>query len=283
MLASLIAVLLTFPLSVSAFSECKMPDQTQSPLRGKPFTVPEATKAMMVSGYSAQAEVQRRQPLRALIWNIYKAKRSDLWSVAGELSQQNHFALFQEAIFEPAALQHYCSRFPYRFVSAISFWQTNSFGTGISTGAVFSEVQRIFQRSRWREPFVNTPKVALLTKYRISGVEDQTLLMVNIHGINFVLDKGLRDQLDALAGVIAEHKGPVIVGGDFNTHTTGRKRILNGFAKTLGLQHLDLEFDERNMKLDHVLVRGVHVTRAYLLNHVRASDHKPIQLEFQLL
>lgn len=283
MLAQIVAIFLAFPFSAEAFSECQMPDENKTPIRGKPFTVPPSSEAVLVSGHSLDAEVPRQEPLRALIWNIYKAKRDDLWNVASALSQQNHFALFQEAIFEPSALQNYCSHFPYRFVSAISFWQKNSFGTGISTGAVFSEVQRIFQRSSWREPFVNTPKVALLTKYRIANGPDETLLMVNIHGINFVLDKGLQDQLDVLALQIEKHNGPVVVGGDFNTHTAGRKRILRKFASRLGLQHLDLEFDKRNLKLDHILVRGVSVSRAYLLNHIRASDHKPIQLEFQIL
>ena len=68
-----------------------------------------------------------------------------------------------------------------------------------------------------REPWIRTPKAVGITEFALTDSQ-QTLAVVNIHGINFTLGVGdFARQLADIRSVIEAHEGPVIVAGDFNT------------------------------------------------------------------
>lgn len=136
-----------------------------------------------------------------------------------------------------------------------------------------------------REPWLGTQKAMLVTEYGLVG-EDQTLLVVNIHGVNFSIGaRELRRQIDSAAAIIAAHDGPVLFSGDFNTWRAGRARLLDDAAGRLGLAPLSYAADYRKrflgFPLDHIYTRGLEAVNATSYD-VRSSDHNPMSVELRL-
>ena len=135
------------------------------------------------------------------------------------------------------------------------------------------------------EPWFGTRKATLITEYALSGTGD-TLLVVNIHGINFALGiSDLEQQFAQAKAVIAEHEGPVVVSGDFNTWRRQRARVLEDMLGALGLTALDFDVDHRKRffgwALDHIYVRGLYSEYATTLQS-DASDHNPMTVRLRL-
>jgi endonuclease/exonuclease/phosphatase (EEP) superfamily protein YafD len=135
------------------------------------------------------------------------------------------------------------------------------------------------------EPWFGTRKATLITEYALSGTAD-TLLVVNIHGINFALGiSDLEEQFAQAKAVIAEHEGPVVVSGDFNTWRRQRALVLEDMLGALGLTALDFDVDHRKRffgwALDHIYVRGLYSEYATTLQS-DASDHNPMAVRLRL-
>lgn len=136
------------------------------------------------------------------------------------------------------------------------------------------------------EPWFGTRKATLITEYGLSGT-NRTLLVVNIHGINFTV--GLRDlenQFAQALAVIDAHDGPVVVSGDFNTWRSQRAKVLEDMLAGLGLTALEYDVDHRKRffgwALDHIYVRGFHSEYATTINST-ASDHNPMAVRLSLV
>jgi len=135
------------------------------------------------------------------------------------------------------------------------------------------------------EPWFGTRKATLVTEYALSGT-DRTLLVVNIHGINFALGiSDLQNQFAQAKAVIAAHDGPVVFSGDFNTWRSQRAKMLADMLAELGLTALDFDVDHRKRffgwALDHIYVRGLYSEFATTLQS-DASDHNPMTVRLRL-
>jgi len=109
----------------------------------------------------------------------------------------------------------------------------------------------------------------------------QTLAVANVHAINFSLSLDTyRAQLTALADVLAEHDGPIVLGGDLNTWTDSRAQVVREIAGRLGLVEATHAEDGRTLflgnQVDHVLVRGLEVVASKAMA-VTSSDHNPVE------
>jgi endonuclease/exonuclease/phosphatase (EEP) superfamily protein YafD len=107
-----------------------------------------------------------------------------------------------------------------------------------------------------------------------------------VHAVNFTLGTSrLREQLEAVAAVLARHDGPVILAGDFNTWSVARRRAVDAIALRLGLRAVSLDPDERSRFLgepvDQIYYRGL-VPGAASAVPVRSSDHNPVSAVFRL-
>lgn len=140
------------------------------------------------------------------------------------------------------------------------------------------------------EPLIRTPKAALITEYALAWSQ-QTLMLVNVHGINFVRSRKFQAQLHQIAAHISHHRGPLILLGDFNTWSGVRMEKLWSLANRLELQQVEFAPDcHRRIKrflgsdpLDHVFYRGL----AVIAENTRVlptstSDHRPLCVEFCL-
>jgi endonuclease/exonuclease/phosphatase (EEP) superfamily protein YafD len=125
------------------------------------------------------------------------------------------------------------------------------------------------------------PKAALVTEYRLQDRRD-TLLVANVHAINFTPGTAhFQRQLRSIVTSLTEHRGPLILSGDFNTWRGKRLRILQQLCADLELCDLPFEHDHRRQAfgfaLDHIFYRGL-THKSGVISRVYSSDHNPISV-----
>jgi endonuclease/exonuclease/phosphatase (EEP) superfamily protein YafD len=137
-----------------------------------------------------------------------------------------------------------------------------------------------------KEPITRIPKSILITRYPISG-NPQGLLVANIHGINFTLGyKAFQTQCDRLESLLAVHRGPMIVSGDFNTWNQGRMSRVEAMAQRLNLSAVPFRENVKTkffgQYVDHVYYRGLETINKTTFN-VATSDHNPLSVVFKVV
>ncbi len=213
--------------------------------------------------------------IRVLSWNIHKLQHADLPADLAKLATKHDLILLQEAVLQPSmreALEN--EGFSWQMADAFTI-------KGLDRGVlVAARIAPVDGRAMFtREPLFPLPKSAIVTRYRLAGREEK-LAVANLHGINFSLGLGrFREQLDAVAKELADHEGPMILGGDFNTWSLRRDNALGEVTKRLGLTAVVLAPDDRRRAfgrhLDYLFVRGFAVEEASS-PAVKSSDHNPI-------
>ena len=84
--------------------------------------------------------------------------------------------------------------------------------------------------------------------------------------------------------MLAEHDGPIVLGGDLNTWTDDRAQVVREIAVRLGLVEATYAEDGRTLflgdQVDHILVRGLDVVASSAMA-VTLSDHNPVDAVFR--
>ena len=111
------------------------------------------------------------------------------------------------------------------------------------------------------------------------------MAVVNVHALNFTL--GVSDfarQIAKIESVLADHDGPVILAGDFNTWRARRFEIVQALSESLGLKELSFEEDNRvksfGWVVDRIYLRGLIAVEAKI-DIVDSSDHNPMSVTLQ--
>jgi endonuclease/exonuclease/phosphatase (EEP) superfamily protein YafD len=238
--------------------------------------------ALLVAGTRTNAPAQHTalaETFRLLVWNVQKGT-SDAW--LGDfrtLSSGSDLVLLQEAKLHDEFSSGIAALPRWDMVQA---WQWRRQPTGVLTA---SDALPLSVRAlEHREPLLRTDKSALVTEYRIAG-SAQTLMVANIHAINFTVDtRAFREQLFAVADLFDEHEGPVILSGDLNTWRAERQAIVEEIADALALTAVHFEGPRKQFRqypLDHVYYRGLEPLEA-AVTEVDSSDHNPLQVTFRV-
>lgn len=153
--------------------------------------------------------------------------------------------------------------------------------------------------TKYREFGVTAPKVSLVTEYPLPTGEK--LLAVNVHLLNFEAWslKKISHQLEDLKKMMADHQGPIVMAGDFNTWNQKRLDLVKAVARDVKLKEVT-DFPEgrttgdtksefwnkalgvdRALPLDRVFFLGFDPTSARVLNY-DTSDHRPILVKLKL-
>jgi len=285
-LAGFLTVLLVCYL-VFHFSGCvAIPDQSLVVTGGKGevhAAIDGSCGPLMQPARSAALQATAIDPhgFSVLSWNAHKGADSgwqaDLLSFAGKVD----FVLLQEASLDQRLLR-LLDRLNREWLMGVAF-QKGATDIGILSAGKVPALAYCSQRSP--EPLIFIPKVALAAIYPLAGM-NRELLVVNVHVVNFTLDNEVvRQQIEALQGLIREHAGPVIIAGDFNTWSKSRSDVVAAEMKKLGLQPVSFSPDNRVEFFDHtvdaVYYRGLEVTEASSYP-VRSSDHNPLEVHFKL-
>ena len=214
-----------------------------------------------------------------LSWNIKKGSARQWSDDLVAVGAGRELVLIQEAVVGP------------KLSESILGLNYRAFAPGYRTGNQLSGVMTLSSSPPLThcnltndEPWLQTPKATAVTEYGLKGTE-QTLVVVNIHAINFSLGvEDFRRQIDQIRWVLGSHTGPVILSGDFNTWRPARQAIVETLAEELNLDAVDFEEDHRTrffgQTLDHLYVRGLTLTASSTYK-VESSDHNPLAAELR--
>lgn len=264
-------------LSTSSLSAIECPPSSQCSLS---YDIPEADDVLHKRGHAQRENLQYGNPLQVLVWNVYKGQKDGLLNDLAQLSQKMDLMILQESMLNDDFGNTFDQVEGMAWHTALSFYEDNV-GTGVATGTRIAASQVDFIRSEAREPFIKTPKMIITANLPIEGNKN-SLLVANIHGINFVSTASFKSHMDQLFERLSTHQGPIVLGGDFNTWNNGRKKYLLKKAEQERLIWLELASDKRKLVLDHLFVRNINVHQARLLTDYNTSDHLPLYLEMSL-
>jgi endonuclease/exonuclease/phosphatase (EEP) superfamily protein YafD len=136
---------------------------------------------------------------------------------------------------------------------------------------------------KYPEPFLKTPKVALVQKFPLAG-QDCQLLVINIHATLIRSVKATIEEMQHIISFLPHHDGPVIFAGDFNTFSSKYLTAICQELKAYGLNLVPIENDPRakTQALDQVFVRDLKVISIKIEDTYLNSDHFPIFLTVSL-
>lgn len=222
--------------------------------------------------------------LKVAVWNMYKGKNKSWAKDFKELTDNSDFFIGQETFLNEKMENSFAKLTDSEVVSATSFFWKKKTRTGVATISKVQSNKRIYLKSRYREPIVRTPKVALITTYSLENGEE--LLIANIHAVNFVSSRKLMHQIRQISEEIINHQGPIIFAGDFNTWTKKKTRRLKRMLSSYGLKEITYPREEDNRMrfngkvLDFIFYKGLELRESKVLGHIQGADHKPLTATF---
>jgi len=270
--------------SAAMLASCASPG-TPSPGYQLPDVSAELTHADICAESLAGAAVPGYTELDSndieiLNWNIQKGGnplwRDDLASIA----EQADLILFQEAALHTEDWGDLTSSLHRSFAPG---YRSKKSLTGVMTVSAAQPLTQCNLVSH--EPWLRSPKATMISEYGLTDT-DETLLVVNVHSVNFTFGiRDFRNQINEIQRVVEEHSGPVVLSGDFNTWRGRRSAIVQQVANSLGLEKLEFAEDYRKrvfgQVLDHIYVRGFQVLQA-TTRQVQTSDHNPMSVRLSL-
>lgn len=238
-------------------------------------------------GNPSSPAVALNSEITVLVWNIYKGKIVGWEEDFRELSKNSDILILQEAFINPRMKRVFNSMENHSFVMATAWEDTKYSNTksGVATASKVKTYDYSWQRSLYREPIVKTPKMTLFTEYKIKNSR-KTLLVGNIHGINFVSTSKLEHMLKEAAKRLVEHDGPTIIAGDFNTWNDYKTYAMNKIFESIGMRAVSFSPDGRKKFrgniLDHIWVKDIEVLKSEVLSKIGTSDHKAMSVILKL-
>lgn len=235
-----------------------------------------------IADRAAHAYFPRAQALKMVVWNTFKGRRAEYYSVLEEQTRDAELILLQEFRHDPALEAAHRGMFMQREAGlAVSFYTQRNQGapTGVCTVSCVRSLKTLFLLSRYFEPVTRTPKMAMCSYYAVGRADcplDEALLVLNSHGINFRLRRPFLDQMRQFEDQLRNHRGPIVLVGDFNTWEQGRVRILDAVAESICLKRVRFPAGVKRVRgheLDRVYVRGGEVSQEQVHINPAASDH----------
>ena len=214
------------------------------------------------------------------VWNIQKGRNPDSLADLRRLAGNKDLVLIQEARLEQKPVDALARA---QFWSFAPGYRTASASTGVMTLSNTTPLTHCYLTDR--EPWLRSPKAISVTEFGLNDT-DETLAVINVHAVNFTL--GVADferQIGKIEAVLADHEGPVILAGDFNTWRKRRLDLLLAMADRLALNELSFDVDERVTPLgsivDRIFVRGLDAVETST-EAVDSSDHNPMSVRLSM-
>ena len=218
--------------------------------------------------------------IRLLNWNVQKNRRDHWQQDFAALSSERNLVLVQEASLREDSIGSIDSS---RFWSFAAGYTRSGSISGVLTMSTARPMTQCSFVSY--EPVLRTPKATSITQYGLTAT-DETLVVVNVHAINFSMGLGAyQEQFNQVRAVLRAHTGPIILSGDFNTWRKKRAEFIDSLALDLGLTALEFPDDRRVTRfgrhLDHIYVRGLSTLESTTAV-VDSSDHNPMSVTLRL-
>lgn len=228
-----------------------------------------------------QIPIDINQHLDVLVWNLYKQNKPLLLPELSTLVEKHDLSLLQEALSRPDLLA--LLRDKKQFFDQVNAFTFNGETAGVMTTSQYKPMRVCAFIEK--EPLIQLPKSGLLSQYPLSNGE--ILSVINLHSVNFTFDLAVyQNQIQALINEVNQTKGPLIMGGDFNSWSEARFNLLNELLSKLGLKPVLFEKDQRlrvfGYPLDHLYYRDLRLIKASS-KETKASDHAWLSASFSFL
>jgi endonuclease/exonuclease/phosphatase (EEP) superfamily protein YafD len=230
---------------------------------------------------STPGELPSDREINVVSWNIHRNADAGWEGDLARFASASDVVILQEATLT-AALRDQLGK-TGRVWTHADAWAFDGINSGVLTAAAAAPDRACVQRAA--EPLISLPKSALIAWYRIRGRPDM-LAVANVHSVNFTLDLTVyQRQIENVIDVLAPHRGPVILAGDFNTWSPVRVQVLVDAAARIGLAEAKPTRGERarfmGMLADYIFVRGLAVEDVWV-ESITSSDHQPIRAKLRL-
>ena len=272
--------LLGIIFTVTAVTGCITNSSSEIIAAGHVPTEPKSCSTTLSGNNQAHLHELNSSEIRLVNWNIQKGGDPDWTSDLESLMGAPDLMVFQEAAvessdWEAVGNEHYRSFAPG--------FRTFRSMTGVMTLSAAEPLAQCNLVSR--EPWLGSQKATVITEYGLTDT-DRTLLVVNIHAINFTFGtRDFEEQIWRALESVSEHDGPILLSGDFNTWHTGRMEKLQTMLSPRGFVALEFDVDHRKrafgQALDHIYVRGLQPIEA-TTSLVATSDHNPMSVRLRL-
>jgi endonuclease/exonuclease/phosphatase (EEP) superfamily protein YafD len=250
----------------------------------KRFTIPKDSDVLYRLNSTRKEQAIAPEKIKILVWNMYKGAKESWAPDFLKITKDVDILMLQEILTSPKMLKVIKEDSERSYFLATSFFDKRSGNarSGVATASKFAPTKVGWQRSKYREPLVRTPKMTGITRFDLRGTS-KDLLTVNIHAINFVSTRKLEHMIHQGLKAIASHSGPAIFAGDFNTWSKKKLRMMRRLMKKYSMKEVSFANDGR-MKtfgntLDHVFVRDLKITKSKVYNDIEGSDHKAMYIE----
>ncbi|MGX9417130.1 endonuclease/exonuclease/phosphatase family protein [Vibrio sp. WJH972] len=221
--------------------------------------------------------------LNLLVWNIHKQQDSYWIRDLSDYSEGLQLLMIQESILTPMLASWIKLR-------QLTSTQVNAFlfrGESVGVMTIATEEPSSSCGYIELEPFIRLNKSSLVSYYPLSN--GKTLAIANLHSINFTLTVyEYKRQIKSIIMQLHNHKGPVIVAGDFNDWSAERKAVVRDMVESLELVEADYAPDNRTIfaygdgtPVDHLFYRQLELDSA-IVSFSRSSDHNPIIASFSI-
>lgn len=232
-----------------------------------------------LSAIAAAKKLHKRlepKTINVLSWNVHKLEDSAAIAEVMGYRTANNILFLQEAVEN----QELFNSKPF---SSFSIgYKTKRYSSGVLT---LSDYPILVNCTYLHvEPWLRTPKATNIILLDIDGT---LLLAANIHAINFTLrTKIFETQLNAIQQIFLAYDGPVVFGGDFNTWSEQRLRVLTRIANNANLSEVEFREDLRKQvfgsSLDRFFIRGIRIIESKSTVST-TSDHNPIFVTLELM
>lgn len=234
-----------------------------------------------VAGMVTAAGALDPHAVRIASWNLHKQSDSGWETELAHLVAGSDVLLLQEAGLG-RELRDTIERGGLSWVLASAFEYSGA-EYGVLTATRVHPASACTLRAY--EPLLGIPKAALIARFRLEG-RDTTLAVANLHAINFAPGTGeYRAQLDAIADVLAAHRGPIVFAGDFNVWNDARDKAVREVMSRLSLVPVAFAGDERRRFMgrvfDWIYARDLDVVAASSWA-VTSSDHNPLTVTLRI-
>jgi len=219
-----------------------------------------------------------------LCWNVYKNNRKhpkfqDF--LHNEVEKRAvDFILFQEASFRDN--NHF--EVPYFSYDAAANLEFRGAFYGVLTASKIESTRAKAYLSEGRESLFGPHKSLLLSDYTFD--DSSSLLILNVHAINFRENQRYSKELERFLNLLKEHKGPMILAGDFNSWNEKRMKKLQKIAERLSLTAVSFKETSKvksfmGKTLDFIFYRELELIEAVVLDDHKLSDHNPLFVRFK--
>lgn len=229
------------------------------------------------------ANYLKSKKLSVLAWNIYKGRGAEFIPAFQFLSKDRDLVLLSEATTSAPVTNSFDLLRNFGWNFSVSFLMKENIGTGTAIGSYARPFDVHHYRTRDLEPMVNSPKAMTVAKFSIAGTSEK-LMVISIHGINWVGDDAIVRQVQQVLPDIKAHNGPVLFAGDFNFKNQNRVTLVSNLLATVGVTRVPWQ-NPLKKQLDDAFTRGLKVNKAFLNQSFidTGSDHPAIELELEVV